>query len=116
MFYEFNDAKFPLDMTDVDTVERYEDAAQKLSDTSKRAPKDGRKSEMLRFLLTAYDTFFNELFGDGASKELFGETKSVALREDAYTSMLDFIVQQNTERNALRSKYSPNRAQRRAKG
>jgi len=116
MFYEFNGAKFPLDMTDVDTVERYENAAQKLSDESKRAPKDGRKSEMLRFLLNAYNTFFDELFGAGASKELFGESKSVGMREDAYTTMLDFIVQQNTARQAIHSKYSPNRAQRRAKG
>lgn len=116
MFYEYNGKRYPFDMTDVDTVERYENAAQKLSDESKRAPKDGRKSEMLRFLLNAYNTFFDELFGPGTSNELFGESKSVGMREDAYTTMLDFIVQQNAARQAIHSKYSPNRAQRRSKG
>lgn len=116
--FEFahNGVTFPFDMTDANVAERYEDAAERLMEKGKTAPKDGKKSAVLRYLCEAYNAFFDELFGDGASGKLFGESMSVAEREGAYIALLDAVNAQNEEQMQRRARYMPNRAQRRAKG
>lgn len=114
--FTYNGATFPFDMTDANVAERYEDAAERLMEKGKAAPKDGKKSAVLRYLCDAYNTFFDELFGEKAAEKMFGDRLSVAEHEDVYMALLDAVNAQTEAQNAKRARYSPNRAQRRAKG
>ena len=114
--YVYKDVTFPLDMTDVETAERYEEAAERLMKKGEATPKDGKQSAILRYLCEAYDTFFDGVFGEGAAAKLFGGRLSVSEKEDAYMALLDCVNAQREARNEKRNRYLPNRAQRRAKG
>lgn len=117
--WEYNGKQFFLDLQDVETLERYEGAFEKFREAEKRIPKDGKNSQILRAYIEVMDDLFDALLGDGAHTALFGDTVNAGNRTDAYDNFLAFVTKQTStaseRRAAIVSKYSANRAQRRAK-
>ena len=116
--WECNGHTFELDMQDVDTVEKYEDAFATLSKEELALPKEGKNSTRVRAYCKMFRNLMDNLFGEGANIEIFGEKDNSRAVTEIYDKFLEFIVKQQTEfsnlQNKIQSKYSPNRAQRRA--
>ena len=88
-----------------------------MEDESKAMPKDGMKSVLIRHYCTMIRNFLDRIFGEGTSHKLVEKESGIALT-DCYESFLDFVASQNQllsdKQNRITSRYSPNRAQRRA--
>lgn len=117
MVWSYNGVELELDMTDPGVVEKYELSCKKMEDESKAMPKDGMKSVLIRHYCTMIRNFLDRIFGEGTSNKLVEKESGIALT-DCYESFLDFVASQNQllsdKQNRITSRYSPNRAQRRA--
>ncbi len=118
--WEINGKSFELDLTDADTVERYENAFENMEAAEKLIPKDGKASERIRACCGLFKKLFDTIFGEGTSDQVFeGVPTSISAYEEIYYSFLDFAHAQfeaDTKQRAERlTKYTPNRKQRRAK-
>ncbi len=117
--WEYNGQTFELDLQDADMAERYEAAFEQMAADEKAMPKEGKSSELLRRYCQLYFDMFGQVFDDpDAPARLFGEKVSARACEEAYAAFLDFVRNQGAaareRRSRLVSKYSPNRAARRA--
>lgn len=117
--WEFNGHSFEFDLTDVETLEQYEDAFARMTEREKNIPKDGKKSVQYRAMCELMRSLFDDFLGEGASDKLFEGTKlNIDTITDAYESFLAFSQAQMvfvaTKQAELITRYSPNRAQRRA--
>ena len=113
--WEINGASFELDLSDADTLERYEDCLAKLADAEKNIKKDGRQSEFIRSFCKFLADFFDGVFGEGAAEKIFsGQKTSIPVYLETYDNFLAFARNQTAETTKLYSQYVPNRQQRRA--
>lgn len=117
--WEINGISLPLDLEDVEVMERYEKAFDTMADAEKTIRIDGRASGRIRAYCMLYRNLFDNLFGAGTADKIFaGKPMSAAMHEEAYASLLDFVKAQTAaateRRNTLLKKYQPNRAQKRA--
>ena len=117
--WEINSVSLPLDLEDVDVMERYENAFQQMQQDEISIPKDGKASDRIRAYCNLYRKLYDNLFGVGTADKIFaGQPMSASVYEMTYMSFLDFVRAQTAEaterRNALLTKYQPNRAQKRA--
>lgn len=116
--WSYNGVELTLDIQDVDTIERYEAAFDALSEEEKQIPKDGRKSIQIRAYCRMFRNLFNALFGEGTDTKMFGEKDNAREMTECYENFLQFVVNQHAAlaetQSRILTRYSPNRAQRRA--
>lgn len=103
-----------LDFLDLEVAEKYEKA---LGVVNGIAEKVGGMSisESIRTQCNAIFDVFNTLFGDGADKKIFGDKVNLLTCLTAFEELVSYANKPNAEIEKLTNKYSPNRAQRRAK-
>jgi transcription termination factor NusB len=102
-----------LDIYDVEVAEKYEKVLENINKPQKV---EGLKtSAVIRKQCEAIFNVFNELFGEGTDKKVFGDRVNLKICLEAFASLVDQINSQKEELDNIVSKYSPNRAQRRAK-
>lgn len=112
--WEINGASFELDLSDADVLEKYEKSLEKLAEAEKNIRKDGKQSEFIRSYCGFIATFFNELFGEGASEKIFkGQKTSILVYLDTYNNFIEFAKAQSAETVKIYQTYIPNRQQRR---
>lgn len=116
--WEYNGKTFELDLGDADTAERYEKAFDTMADQEKTLPKDGNASTRIRAYCNLFIDLYDLLFYPGAGREILPKD-SIFLANESYKSFLEFAQNQVISTQnffpAMQAKYSPNRAQRRAK-
>ncbi len=116
--WRYNDCEFEFDLTDVDNIELYEKTFAKMQEDVKNMPKDGNRSAIIRAYCRSLRDVFDSLFGAGTSDKLFGSRYNATEITVCYESFLEFVTGQNKAlsdlQNRVTSRYSPNRAQRRA--
>ena len=116
--WKCNDVELVLDMTDVDTIERYEKAVANMENGIKALPKDGSQSAVIKAYCLVLRNVFDDLFGEGTAEKIFGKCMNATELTEAYESFLQFVSEQGQEftnmQNRIAGRYSPNRAQRRA--
>ncbi|MBR3630353.1 MAG: hypothetical protein IKN55_07775 [Oscillospiraceae bacterium] len=109
--WEIRDMALTLDLSDLPTMERYENAFERMREAEEAVPRDGKASEMLRGYLHMYEVLFRELFPEEADKLFDGLAQNVSVYEDMYMSFLEFVAaQQNASvqrRMERLSKYRP---------
>lgn len=114
----YNGVELELDLTDVETVERYEEVINSMDTGMKNIPKDGKQSDILRAYCNLLRGVFDDLFGEGTSEKMFGEKLNATQITEAYEDFLGFVAGQGSKvtdiQNRIVNRYSPNRAQRRA--
>lgn len=111
---KINGIELELDIFDAETAEIYEDALDEVKNQA--TVKDGAKmSDMIRTQCNAVFNFFDEVFGEGTSKEVFGEKTNLMECLRAFEIVIEYVSNQTEEAKKMTDKYSPNRAQRRAK-
>lgn len=118
--WEINGLSLELDLEDVDTLERYEDAFAEMASEENSIPKVGKKSEQIRAYCNLFKKLYDKIFGDGTSNKIFKDIPVNAARYDEiYISFLEFVKSQTTESNEKRKssiqKYiTKNRKQKRS--
>lgn len=101
------------DIFDADLAEKYEVALDK---ASKPVKTEGLKtSAIIRQQCEVVFNVFNELFGEGAADKVFGTKTNIRVCLAAFGDLVEQINSQKDEVDKMTAKYSPNRAQRRAK-
>lgn len=116
--WEINGKTYELDLEDAETAERYESAFEMMDKEEKQMPKDGKPSERIRSYCKLFENLYDRIFGDGSGKAILGDKANTRICNEVYDDFLRFVSFQKQEslafQNSLVSKYSPNRAQRRA--
>lgn len=103
-----------LDIYDLEVAERYEKALEGLNGIEARVA-NKKNSESIRIMCNAVFDIFNTMFGEGTDKKVFGKKVNLL----TCMSAIDELVQQTNEKkneiSKFTYKYSPNRAQKRAR-
>lgn len=103
-----------LDVADALEMERFETANDNVLNKMKQLDTNGkRRSELIRAQCTAVFEFFEEVFGDGTAKKVFGESVNLTTCINAYEGV---IVAVNRLDKAVGEQYKSrlgNRNQRR---
>ncbi|MCE9656504.1 AP endonuclease [Clostridium celatum] len=102
-----------LDIYDVEVVEKYEKVIENINKPKKF---DGLKdSVVIRKLCEEIFNVFNELFGEGSDKKVFGNKVNLLICIKAFEELILQVNEQKKELDKIANKYSPNRAARRSK-
>lgn len=107
-----------LDIFDADSSEKYEKTIDKVIKEAQDS-KGLKLSAAIRKQCNAVFNCFDELFGDGTAKKIFGEKVNLLICLKAFDELKNGISEQieqsERELNTISSKYSSNRVKRRAK-
>lgn len=113
---EFRGKELDFDLFDADTAEAYEEAVERVQDANTNPPKGETLSQTIRRQCGIVFDFFDDLFGEGFHKELFGERTNLMECVDAFADFTAAVDAQKAQLAARISKTAPapNRATRRA--
>lgn len=100
-----NNVELPdIDVYDVDIMEKYETASENL--TNYKAPEGGTTSEQWRQECLAIFSVFNQLWGEGSDKLVFGDTMNIKTCWKAMGELFEEIIRQKEEGEMLFNKYN----------
>lgn len=97
---KFHDKKIEFDVYEETTARKFEAAVKEITGMEDGDPEE-RLPDRIQRQCTAIFRFFDQLFGDGFHKELFGETVSLTVCVDTY---MDFMEEVNKQRLSMESK------------
>ncbi|MGN0398808.1 MAG: DUF6673 family protein [Blautia sp.] len=112
----FNGVELEIDLMDADNMEMFENNLEKIAiDIKEPTQYDGKKaSEQIRLQCDYVDSFFDDTFGDGTAEKLFGKTKNIAERLEAFGTAANLGNQTSEQAKDIMNKYAPERVQNRA--
>lgn len=125
--FKINDVELELDLMDVDEKERFEDCFNAMNDTVQEATKNIKEGDSesvyMRKICEAVIDFFDDLFGEGTSNEIFEGRVNIKKCMLAIQEITKEKVRQSEELSEIVKSSStigikeitPNRAQRRAR-
>ena len=103
----YGDLEKEVDFTDVYFIEEVEKANIRMQNKTKSIPATGKKTDLVKKQIEILDTFFDDILGEGASKLMFGDSGSALKRAQAFNSLQDLSVVQNSEVDSLMSSFRP---------
>ncbi|MDS1004186.1 AP endonuclease [Clostridium sporogenes] len=103
-----------LDILDLEVAENYEKAIKGIEGIAEKV-KDMTIAESIRTQCTAIFKVFNDLFGEGTDKKVFGNKVNLLTCLKAFDELITQVNATNEEVEKIANKYSPNRAARRKK-
>lgn len=116
-----------FDFFDADEMEKWDKYTEKMkADKDKLNFKNMKQSEFIRKFCTIVEECFDNIFGEGTSKELFQGKQNFRLCVNAYKDLVkarreqdkEIVNEMNdlqAELKEIEKEYTPNRATRRAK-
>lgn len=108
-----NEKVFDVDFTDADLIEKIEIGSKKVFDETERIKnEDFSVAEGIRQECKIIKDFLDYVFGEGTSKELFGDKDSLNLCLKAFEDIINEKEKQVKSINDFVSRYSPDRVQR----
>ena len=103
-----------IDIYDVEVAEKYEKGLKEVRDSSTKV--SGKTlSEGIKFQCNLIFDMFNSMFGEGSDKKIFGTKVNLMICLKAFDELVTQVNDKMKEIEKLANKYSPNRAQKRAK-
>lgn len=103
-----------VDIFDLETAEKCDKAFDEVK--KKANIKEGTGlTEIIRIQCNAVFECFNEIFGEGTDKKVFGNKTNLRVCLKAFEELVEYANEQKKEMDNMYSKYSPNRASRRSK-
>lgn len=112
-----NGVELEFDAYDAEQVEKIETVSKKIDEVE--IPEGATWSQIIRIRCNSIFDFFDAVFGEGTAYKIFEGKANLTKCNLALAEFLDKsgeeIKQTNEELDKKFSKYSPNRAQRRAK-
>lgn len=107
--------EFELDFMDADEMERVEAAIENVQSQNKPEAYAGlSQSQMIRKQCGIIFDFFDEVFGEGAHKRIFKGKCNLIMALNSFEEFIKAKDSSVSEIKAIKDKYDPNRAQRRA--
>ncbi|WP_251861043.1 DUF6673 family protein [Clostridium sp. Marseille-Q2269] len=103
-----------LDILDLEVAEKYEKAIKGIDGIAEKV-KGMTITESVRTQCNAIFNIFNDLFGEGTDKKVFGNKVNLLTCLKAFDELITEVNATNEEVEKIANKYSPNRAQRRKK-
>lgn len=115
MKFKIYDAEVELDFLDADEMERVEAALNRVTERSKALKVDGlTQSQAIRNQCKVIFDFFDDVFGEGTHKRIFGAKCNLIQALNAFEAFNVAKEASVKEVRAVSDKYNANRAQRRA--
>lgn len=113
---EINGVKLEADLLDMDVMEKYEKEMNAVSEKVKAARDKGIKgSALMREEMRITDEFFEAFFGVGTAHRLFGDSRNIRPRLEAFNKVAGLADEMRAEVESFRRQPpAGNRAQRRA--
>ena len=103
-----------IDIYDLEVAEKYENALKNVEEVCSTADGKGL-SEGIKIQCNAIFDFFNEIFGEGTDKKVFGNKVNLVTCLKAFEECVLQVNEQKKEIEKISNKYLPNRAARRSK-
>lgn len=103
-----------IDILDLEVAEKWEQALKSVEGIEEKV-KGMTVAESVRTQCNAVFNVFNELFGEGTDKKIFGDRVNLMMCLKAFEELIIAVNSKNEEVEKLSKKYSPNRVQRRVK-
>ena len=110
---KINDVELELDLMDADMAEKYEKAYREMQKDVANIPKNLSLADSIRKQCKLIFNFFDEVFGEGTSKNIFGNKTNLRECIKAVETLIDHVNKDTEEANKIINKYSPNRVERR---
>lgn len=110
-----NNVELPdIDVTDALVMENYEAAHDKVAEKMNNLDVNGKRhSELIRIQCEAVFEFFEDVFGEGTAKKVFGESVNLTTCLNAYEAVVDGVnALDKKAAEKIKSKFG-NRQQRR---
>lgn len=118
--WKWNDVELEIDMEDYDFLQKYEKAFDVMGVKEEELKKTGTRSGIVKEYCDMFYRLFDDIFGDGTGEKLFSGKRNVRVCEECYTDFIaecqKGVLEANKRKNAMMSKFKPNRAQRRSAG
>lgn len=102
-----------IDMLDADVAEKYENALYIMQDRSNESKEELSLAEVIRKECNLVFDFFNEVFGQGTDKKVFGTRTNYRECLEAFEQVVKYAGEQKKDIDKVMGKYSSNRANRR---
>lgn len=116
---EMNGVQLDLNMADADENERVTTALKNVSERISKIDTGASEADGIRMICREVFSCFNEIFGEGTDKKVFGNKTDLNTALSAFSQLVETVNEsrENTARQVrgIIQKYSPNRAARRAK-
>ncbi|NFD31036.1 AP endonuclease [Clostridium botulinum] len=103
-----------LDILDLEVAEKYEKAIKGIDGIAEKV-QGMTIAESVRTQCNAIFKIFNELFGEGTDKKIFGNKVNLLTCLQAFDELITQTNASRAEVEKIANKYSPNRAARRKK-
>lgn len=117
--YEINGVNLEIDMENVDFLEKYEKAFEKMEEEEKSITKTGKQSDIARMYCKMFYHLFDNIFGEGTGQKIFGGKNNLRIIDETYDKFINICAEQTRDiqrrREKIVAKFKPNRAQRRKK-
>lgn len=108
-----NNVELPdIDIADADVAEKYENIIAETTDAINAVnTKTQKRSESIRGICNAIFNAFNDLFGDGTAKKIFGSSVNLTTCINAYSELIDNVNELDRKagesiKNAFNTKYA----------
>jgi len=102
-----------IDVLDADESEKFENAIEKVKKIE--SIECSKNSEAIRMICNAIFQCFNDIFGEGTDKKVFGNKVNLMICIEAFEQLIETFNKSNEKAEKFFSKYSSNRVQRRTK-
>ena len=98
--------EFEMDVFEAGTAEKLENGLKKVQAACAPAQEAQNASDIIRAQCAAVFELFDSLFGEGTSKDVFGEKVSLTAALDAFDALIAEINRQKAEMTARTEKYA----------
>lgn len=109
--FEINGIRLEIDMADVDFIERYEAAFEKMQEEEEKLPQNAKNSNIAAAYVKMFYNLFDNIFGDGTGNKVFDGKRNLNLCLEAYDRFFEICTKQVEENNKtmskIFSKYTP---------
>lgn len=90
---KINNVELELDLFDADVAEKYENAVEKLQEKEKKNSIEGKTlSQMIRSQCTLIFDFFNDVWGAGTDKKVFGNKTNYKVCKKAFEDVVQYTA------------------------
>lgn len=107
-----NGVDLEFDLFDVDFAEKYQNAMDIVQKKEKNFKDNGDLAKTIRFECNLIFEFFNNLFGEGTDKKIFGEKTNIRECQKAFKDVIEYSYKQAQELADDMADFSVERAER----
>lgn len=90
---KINNIELELDLFDADVAEKYENAVKNLQEKEKKNSVEGKTfSQIIRSQCILIFDFFNDIWGEGTDKKIFGNKTNYKVCENAFKDVVQYTA------------------------